>query len=320
MLNPLELMLITFVLVVLTFPFYINFLKKLSFGKQIRPEGPDSHYTKVGTPTMGGAPLVFIVAALTLLFNFNTLQTMIPLFTLITMGFLGMMDDVLNAKTGFGVKARQKLVWQVLVALAGVIYIQRHFDITQIKVPYLGIWEIGQVGFIILAVIAIVGTSNGVNLTDGLDGLAGGTLIFAFLAYCLIAVFNNQVYLAGFCACIIGGLIGFLWFNVHPADIFMGDSGSLALGATLGVVAIMTLQIAVLPIIGFVFLIETLSLILQVASFKTTGKRIFKMSPLHHHFELIGWPEERVTLRFWLIGALAGAIGLSLALVSMGEW
>jgi phospho-N-acetylmuramoyl-pentapeptide-transferase len=174
--------------------------------------------------------------------------------------------------------------------------------------------------WIVLAAIAIIGASNGVNITDGLDGLAGGTLIFAFIAYLVIAALNQplQPNLAVLCALIVGALLGFLWFNVHPAQIIMGDSGALSLGAVLAVTALITGQLPILPIIGIVFVLETGSVILQVISFQVWGRRILRMSPLHHHYELGGWNEEKITLRFWIVGALAAMLGVVLLFASIG--
>ena len=176
--------------------------------------------------------------------------------------------------------------------------------------------------YMVFAAVAIIAAANGVNLTDGLDGLAGGTLVFAFVAFVFVSLLNvpTQPNLALLCALIVGALLGFLWFNVHPAQVFMGDSGSLALGATLAVTALITGQILILPLVGLVFVIETLSVIIQVAYFKAThGKRIFRMSPLHYHYELIGWDEEKITLRFWIIGIIAGLIGVTLFLASINR-
>ena len=206
------------------------------------------------------------------------------------------------------------------MAIGAAIYIQNHFDIIGIRVPFVGDVIIGAVPWIIFAAIAIIGFSNGVNLTDGLDGLAGGTLIFAFVAFMIIALLNvpAQPNLALVCALIIGAILGFLWFNVHPAQIFMGDSGALSLGATLAVTALITGQILVLPLIGIIFVVEVLSDIIQIGYFKLShGKRVFRMAPLHHHFELGGWDEEKITLRFWIVGALAGMLGVTLFLASI---
>jgi phospho-N-acetylmuramoyl-pentapeptide-transferase len=198
--------------------------------------------------------------------------------------------------------------------------IQQTYAITAIAVPFVGAVPVDPTLYIAFAAFAIVAMANGVNLTDGMDGLAGGTLAFAFVAFMLIALFNvpQQENLALLCALIIGGLLGFLWFNVHPAQIFMGDAGSLALGATLAVIALITGQILILPLIGIIFVVETLSVIIQVAYFKATGgKRIFRMSPIHYHFELGGWDEEKVTIRFWIVGILAALLGLTFFFASV---
>ena len=176
--------------------------------------------------------------------------------------------------------------------------------------------------YIVFAAFAIIAASNGVNITDGLDGLAGGTLVFAFIAYLLVALLNEPVQpnLATLCALVVGALLGFLWFNVHPAQVIMGDSGSLAFGATLAVTALITAQVLLLPLVGLIFVIETASVVIQVGYFKLTGgKRIFRMSPLHYHYELIGWDEEKITLRFWIVGILAGLLGVTLFLASIKQ-
>ena len=226
------------------------------------------------------------------------------------MGALGALDDYLNARTGDGIRGRHKVIWQTVVALIAAFNIQRTYHITALAVPFIGAVDIPAWAYIVFAAFAIVATCNGVNLTDGLDGLAGGTLIFAFIAYLIIALLNAplaQPNLAVLSALIIGALLGFLWFNVHPAQVFMGDSGSLSLGATLAVTALITGQVLILPLIGVIFVVEAGSDIIQVGYFKLTGgERIFRMAPLHHHFELGGWDEEKVTLRFWIVGVLAG--------------
>ncbi|MGI8829658.1 MAG: phospho-N-acetylmuramoyl-pentapeptide-transferase, partial [Candidatus Limnocylindria bacterium] len=202
-------------------------------------------------------------------------------------------------------------------------YIQRHFDITGINVPGLGELVIGPLLFVLFVAFVIVGTSNAVDLTDGLDGLAGGVLIFSFVAYLLISLVAiegvkiAQPNLAIFCALVIGALVGFLWFNVHPAQIIMGDSGALSLGATLAVVATVNGQLPLLAVVGIVFFAVIMSVVLQVASFRLFGRRIFRIAPLHHHFELIGWAEEKITIRFWIVAALAGLLGFSIFLGSV---
>ena len=313
-------LLLSFALVVILMPPYIRLLRFLGFGKQIRQEGPQTHVVKLGTPTMGGVLIIAVVAAVAALLGALDASTYPPLAALLGVGALGAADDYLNAKTGEGITVRQKLLWQTVVAIVAAVYIQNHFDITGIRVPFVGDVIIGAVPYIVFSAIAIVGFSNGVNLTDGLDGLAGGTLIFAFVAFMIIALLNvpAQPNLALVCALVIGAVLGFLWFNVHPAQIFMGDSGALSLGATLAVTALITGQILVLPLIGIIFVVETLSDIVQIGYFKLSGgKRIFRMAPLHHHFELGGWDEEKITLRFWIVGVLAGLLGVTLFLASI---
>lgn len=310
--------------VVLLAPVYIRLLQRLGFGKAIRAEGPAAHAVKAGTPTLGGMLIVVVVMFLAMAMRLEDVSTLTPMLTLVGVGILGAIDDYVNVRTGFGVRGRYKLVWQTVVAILAAVYIQRHFDITAINVPLLGELAVGAVAVVVFVAFAIVAMSNAVNLTDGLDGLASGVLVFSFVAYLLIALVEvpglklSQPNLAVFCALLIGALLGFLWFNVHPAQIFMGDAGSLALGATLAVVATITGQLLLLVIIGVVFVANTVAVILQVASYQTRGKRIFRMAPLHHHFELIGWAEEKITLRFWIVAALAGLLGFSLFLASTG--
>jgi phospho-N-acetylmuramoyl-pentapeptide-transferase len=318
-------LLIAFLLGLLLGGPYINLLRRLRLGKQIRREGPQSHLTKQGTPTMGGVLLILIVAALSVvvfallpesLRGDYVAQTIMPVGAFIAVGVLGAVDDYVNIVYGFGIRGRHKLIWQLIVAVVAALYIQRHFAITGVFVPLVGDVEIGAIAFVIIAIIAIVGTSNGVNLTDGLDGLAGGTSVFAFLSFAFIAAARGFPWLVVLCCAIVGALLAFLWFNAHPAEYFMGDAGALALGATLATVALTTGFIVLLPVAGVIFMAETLSVILQVGSFKLRGKRIFRMAPFHIHFELLGWPEEKVTIRFWLIGALAGIVAAILAFVT----
>jgi phospho-N-acetylmuramoyl-pentapeptide-transferase len=302
---------------------YIQLLRRLRMGKQVRREGPASHLvTKQGMVTMGGVLFIFVTFALWLLVlvvlppderDDYLPQTLVPIGTLIAVGVLGFIDDYVNVLYGFGIRGRHKLVWQTIVALAAALYIQRHFNINGIYVPLYGEVIIGPVLFVLLAVFAIVAMSNGMNLTDGLDGLAGGTAVFAFLSFAFVAAARGYPWLVVFCGAMVGALLAYLWYNVHPADFMMGDVGSLALGATLTTIALTTGFILLLPIAGVIFVAETVSVVLQVGSFKLRGKRIFRMSPLHNHFELIGWPEEKTTIRFWLIGALAGIVAAILA-------
>jgi phospho-N-acetylmuramoyl-pentapeptide-transferase len=328
-------LLLAFACVVILMPPYIRLLRWLGLGKKIREEGPDSHQIKQGTPTMGGVLIVAVILALAFVFGALDVSTYSPLAVLALVGALGAFDDFLNARTGFGIRGRHKLVWQTVVAIGVAIYVQNHFGFNGVRVPFIGdvvdantIFipgfdrnvEIGAILFIIVAVIAIVGASNGVNLTDGLDGLAGGTLVFAFISFLIIALLNEprvQPNLALVCAIVIGAIVGFLWFNVHPAQVFMGDSGALSLGGMLAVVALITGQVLILPLIGIIFVLEVASDVIQVVSYKTRHKRVFKMAPLHHHFELGGWDEEKVTMRFWIVGALAGMLGVTLFVASI---
>jgi phospho-N-acetylmuramoyl-pentapeptide-transferase len=315
-------LILAFAGVVLLGPVYIGLLSRLGFGKQIRTDGPEGHIDKAGTPTMGGMLMVIVVMFLAMALHIEDISTLTPMLTLVGVGILGAIDDFVNVRTGFGMRGRYKLVWQTVVALLAGWYIQRHFFVTAINIPLVGEVVIGGLLFVLFVAFVIVGASNAVNLTDGLDGLAGGTLIFSFVAYLLIALVAvpgtklSQPNLAIFCALIIGALIGFLWFNVHPAQLFMGDAGALSLGATLAVVATITGQLPILSVIGIVFLAVIMSVVLQVVSYRLRGRRIFRMAPLQHHFELLGWAEEKITVRFWIVSALAGLVGFSLFLGS----
>ncbi|MFN8630802.1 MAG: phospho-N-acetylmuramoyl-pentapeptide-transferase [Chloroflexota bacterium] len=313
-------LLIAFFVVVILMPPYIRLLRHFGFAKQIREEGPQSHMVKWGTPTMGGVLLLAVVLVLYAILRPIQGGIIAPLATLASVGLLGAFDDYLNARTGEGIRARQKLLWQIVVAVAVAWQIQSTYQITGIRVPFIGDVAVAPAVYIPFAAFAIVAASNGVNITDGLDGLAGGTLAFAFVSFLIIALLNEptQPNIAFLSALIIGVLLGYLWFNVHPAQVFMGDSGSLSFGATLAVVALITGQILILPVVGFVFVMETMSDIIQIGYFKLSGgKRIFRMAPLHHHFELGGWDEEKIALRFWIIGILSGLLGVTLFLASI---
>jgi len=313
-------LLLAFALVVILMPPYIRLLQALGFGKRIRQEGPETHYVKEGTPTMGGLLIVLVVLAIFFFLRQPRADTFAPLAALAGVGALGAFDDYLNARTGEGIRARQKLIWLTVVAFVAAWQIQDTYNITAIAIPFLGNYLIAPWLYVLFGAFAIIAAANGVNLTDGLDGLSGGTVAIAFVAYMLIALLNQptQTDLALLCALIIGALLGFLWFNVHPAQIFIGDSGALSLGATLAVTALITGQIFVLPLIGIIFVVETASVLLQVAYFRATGgKRLFRMSPIHHHFELGGWDEEKITIRFWIVGILAALLGVTLFLATL---
>jgi phospho-N-acetylmuramoyl-pentapeptide-transferase len=315
-------LLLAFTGVLLLGPLYIGLLQRLGFGKRIRTDGPEGHQVKAGTPTMGGMLMVLVVMFLAMAMRIEDSVTLTPMLALVGVGILGAIDDYVNARTGVGMRGRWKLIWQTAVALLAAFYVQRHFNITVLNVPFLGEVVVGALFFALFMAFVIVGVSNAVNLTDGLDGLAAGVLIFSFVAYLLIALFDPpgrldpQPNLAIFCALITGALMGFLWFNVHPAQIFMGDSGSLGLGATLAVVATLSRQLPLLMIIGIVFFAVIMSVVLQVVSFRLRGRRIFRMAPLQHHFELIGWAEEKITVRFWIVSALAALLGFSVFLAA----
>jgi phospho-N-acetylmuramoyl-pentapeptide-transferase len=313
-------LLLAFALVVIFMPPYIRLLQAIGFGKRIRQEGPESHFVKEGTPTMGGLLIVLVVLGIYFFLRQPDAATFAPLAALAGVGALGAFDDYLNAKTGEGIKARQKLAWLTVVAFVAAWQIQQTYDIDAIPVPFFGPLAIDPWLYVGFGAFAIIAAANGVNLTDGLDGLSGGTVAIAFVAYMLIALLNTpaQPNLALLCALIIGALLGFLWFNVHPAQVFIGDSGALSLGATLAVTALITGQILVLPLIGIIFVLETASVILQVVYFRLTGgQRLFRMSPIHHHFELGGWDEEKITIRFWIVAILAALLGVTLFLATL---
>ena len=327
-------LLLAFACVVILMPPFLRLLHWLGMGKQIREDGPGTHLMKQGTPTMGGVLIVVVTLVLSGVFNAFDVSTYSPLFVLAVVGALGAGDDYLNARTGIGIRGRHKILWQLIVAIVVAVYVQNHFGFNGVRVPFIGDVtytasiqipltghgvELGAVFFILVAIVAIVGCSNGVNLTDGLDGLAGGTLGFAFISFLIIALLNQplQPNLAMVNAIAVGAIMGFLWFNVNPALVFMGDSGSLSLGGMLAVIALIEGQVLILPLVGIIFVLEVASDIIQVASYKLRGKRVFRMAPLHHHFELGGWDEEKITMRFWIVGALAGMLGVTLFVASI---
>ncbi len=273
-------------------------------------------------PTMAGVLIWVVVLVVTVLFNLSRSQTYLPLFALVAVGVLGLIDDAINVwgKTKLrGMRASFKLGWLVLIAGLGSWWFFSKLGFSMIHIPGRGDFEIGWL-YIPLFILVIVATANAVNITDGLDGLAGGLLTISFGAFGVLAFAQGQIGLAAFCLTVVGALLAFTWFNIYPARFFMGDTGSLALGATLGVIAMLTNSVLVLPIIGFVFVVETLSVIIQLISKKLRkGKKIFLSTPIHHHFEAIGWPETKVTMRFWVIGTVTAAIGLILGLIGMGR-
>ncbi|MDH5444887.1 MAG: phospho-N-acetylmuramoyl-pentapeptide-transferase [Gammaproteobacteria bacterium] len=314
-------------------PSMIKKLTSYKIGQTVRDDGPISHLTKAGTPTMGGALILVAIAVATLLWSdLSNRYVWVVLIVTLAFGVIGWVDDYkkLVKKDPEGLRSRYKYFWQSVFGMAAAIYLYKHASPveTQFIIPFVKDWgfQLGMVTFIGLTYLVIVGSSNAVNLTDGLDGLAilptvmvGSALgIFAYASgHVVFSKYLGIPYVPGvgevvvFCGALAGAGLGFLWFNTYPAQVFMGDIGALALGAALGVIAVLVRQELVLFIMGGVFVIETVSVILQVGSYKLTGKRIFRMAPLHHHFELKGWPEPRVIVRFWIITVILVLIGLA---------
>lgn len=305
-----------FFITVILSPLFIPFLRRLKFGQSIREEGPKSHQKKSGTPTMGGIMILLSVVATTWLmmkkYSQITVETYLLLFVTLGYGLLGFLDDFIKVvmKRNLGLTSKQKLAGQLLIAVIFYfVYRQEQFS-TVLHIPGTNVsFDLG-IGYLLLMLVMLVGGSNAVNLTDGLDGLLSGTAAIAFGAYAVLAWNQQQYDVAIFSVAVVGAVLGFLVFNAHPAKVFMGDTGSLALGGAIATVAMLTKLELLLVIIGGVFVIETLSVIIQVISFKTTGKRVFRMSPLHHHYELIGWSEWRVVVTFWAVGLLFAILGI----------
>jgi phospho-N-acetylmuramoyl-pentapeptide-transferase len=305
-----------FLITVLLSPIFIPFLRRLKFGQSIREEGPKSHQKKSGTPTMGGLMILVSIAITTFVmtskFAEPTVKTYLLLLVTFGFGLLGFLDDFIKVvmKRNLGLTSKQKLLGQIIIsAIFYFIFKQNEFS-TELTIPFFNFsFELGWFYFLFV-VFWLVGFSNAVNLTDGLDGLVSGTSAIAFGAFAVLAWSQSQFEIAIFSVAVVGAVLGFLVFNAHPAKVFMGDTGSLALGGAIATIAILLKLEILLVIIGLVFVIETMSVILQVISFKTTGKRIFRMSPLHHHYELIGWSEWRVVVTFWSVGLLCAILGI----------
>ena len=325
---------ISFLLAVVWGPLLIRLLRRYGIGKRIRIDGPRSHQKKLGTPTMGGLMIVVPVLLITIALNIYNLlgrtviggSILVPLGVMLAYAVIGGLDDIAGIRgmrRGEGYSARQKFLWEIplSLAIALVMFLLRFQFAGQVGAP--GVVLPISVGWawVPIAAFVIVSSANAVNLTDGLDGLAGIIVASAFVAYGVISLLQGQDYLVRFCFTVVGACFAFLWYNAHPAQMFMGDTGSLALGATLGTVALMTGQWLLLPVVALIPVAETMSVILQVFYFKYTrrrhgrGRRLFKMSPLHNHFELLGWSETQVVQRFWLVGLLAGMAGVALALL-----
>jgi phospho-N-acetylmuramoyl-pentapeptide-transferase len=332
---------LAFILAIVLFPRFIRLIKELKFTQKIRTKGllggaplfSALHAHKSGTPTMGGAVIIFSILAVIgfsrVLSYFGVLdhsilnrgETYLPIATLLFVGILGLIDDYLNIteKTAQkGLSAKVKFWSLVGFAILGAIWFAFKLEWSIIHLPGIGDFDIG-LWYAPLFIFVVVGTSNAVNISDGLDGLAGGLLAIAFGVFAVISYFYGLPILAVFCSIIVGTLVSFLWFNVPPAKIYMGDTGSLALGATLGVIAMLTNSVIILIIVCGVFIIETLSVILQLFWKKKFRKKLFKIAPIHHHFEAVGWSETQITTRFWIIGAGCGIFGLILGVLGMGN-
>jgi phospho-N-acetylmuramoyl-pentapeptide-transferase len=314
-------------------PIMIRRLSRYKIGQSIRQDGPQSHFSKAGTPTMGGALILVSIAVSTLLWgDLSNRYVWAVLLTTVAFGLIGFVDDYkkLVLRNSKGLAARYKYLWQSVFGLGAAVFLYTTASLpveTHYIVPFFKqvVIDLGA-GYIILTYLVIVGSSNAVNLTDGLDGLAilptvlvGGALgIFAYVSgnanfseYLGIPFVPKVGELVVFSGALVGAGLGFLWFNAYPAQVFMGDVGALALGAALGMMAVLVRQEMVLMVMGGVFVMETVSVMLQVLSFKLTGKRIFRMAPLHHHFELKGWPEPRVIVRFWIVTVILVLVGLA---------
>jgi phospho-N-acetylmuramoyl-pentapeptide-transferase len=320
--NQVTLVIITaltsFLACLLVGPFTIKLLRRLKFGQSIREEGPQSHLKKAGTPTMGGVIILFAILVGLLVTRPFTPQIVGLLFLTLGFGLVGLVDDliIIITKKNLGLKARQKLLAQFIIAgLVMAYYIWRLEIPTTQLVPFFNLNLVfmpglaGTILFFLCGIIYITGFSNAVNFTDGLDGLAGGTTAIAAISLGALTLLRGQFELAVFSFAIAGACFGFVWFNGPPAQVFMGDTGSLALGAGISGIAVLSQFTLVLPVIGGIFVAELFSVIIQVASYKTTRKRVFRMSPIHHHFELGGMVESQIMIRFWIIGLILGALG-----------
>ncbi len=318
-------------------PAFIRFLIRRKLGKSIRAEGNTPvftalHQKKSGTPTMGGLIIWVPVLALALIFaalakffpdsvfdRLNFLdrgQTWLPIGAMVIAGIVGAFDDVFNilklGPNGGGFSVKMRLFLYSLIAVGGAWWLYYKLEWTTINIP--GVGDLG-LWYIPLFILVVVATSFSLNETDGLDGLAGGVALTAFAAYAMIAFMHGNIELTMFIAAILGTLLAFVWFNIYPAMFFMGDTGSMALGTTLGIIAMLTNTVYILPVIAIILVIESASVIIQMLSKKYRGKKIFLSTPIHHHFEALGWPEAKITMRFWIISAMAAAVGLVLAVV-----
>ena len=328
----------SFALVAMLIPAYYRLLLKWGVRKQLREETADGkaaiifrqlHKNKEGTPTMGGV-LIWLVVALIVLLSpvaqwlgithfslFNRNETYLPVFTLMATAVLGLIDDYLNIHgTQKGLRVKPKFLWLILFGILGGLWFHFKLGFDFIHIPGIGNITIG-VWYILLFAFIVVASANAVNFTDGLDGLAAGLIVVAFVALGIIAYLQGLIILTAFCALIVGATLAFLWFNIPPALFYMGDTGALALGATMGVIAMMTNSAFLLPFVAFIFMIEGLSSLIQLTWKKFLGKKLFLIAPLHHHFEALGWPEEKVVMRFWIVGGFMAALGVILEVLSL---
>ena len=312
---------VAFLVTVVLGPKFIEFLQSRTFGQFVREEGPQTHLIKAGTPTMGGiVMLTGLLGALVVVARPNV-ATLTTLLLVAVVAGIGLYDDwqKISKKRPEGLSARYKFLLLTLAVVLADVLAVRYVGVTQtVLVPYfdrslvLGPGVVGIALFSVFLLLVIAGTTNAVNLTDGLDGLAAGAAAIALLAYTAIAFLERQYDVAVICGAMVGSIVGFLWYNAHPADIFMGDTGSLAIGGVLAAAAVLTKTELLLPIVGGLFVLEALSVIVQVFVFKLTGRRVFKMAPIHHHFEFLGWDENKVVVRFWIAQAAFSSVGFFL--------
>jgi phospho-N-acetylmuramoyl-pentapeptide-transferase len=304
-------------------PRFIEYLRFKEFGQQIREEGPEEHHEKAGTPTMGGLIIFTAIAIPYLVLSDRDTQSLAVFGVALGCAAIGFIDDFLKItrRRSLGLSARWKLLWQAGLAL-GLWYVARHSvgldSSLEVRISHASL-DIPDFIYPVVIFLVIAGSSNAVNLTDGLDGLAAGCCAIVLLAYTAITfITTGQHSLSLLCACLVGGCIGFLWFNSFPASIFMGDTGSLGLGGAIGALAVMTQTEILLIVTGGIFVIEALSVALQVATFKALRRRVLLMAPVHHHFELMAWSETKIMLRFWIIAAVCAGIGFTLYQQSIG--
>ncbi|WP_100487596.1 phospho-N-acetylmuramoyl-pentapeptide-transferase [Sporolactobacillus pectinivorans] len=318
LLFPLIGLAISFLITLIFAPLFIPLLRRLHFGQYIRTEGPKSHQKKAGTPTMGGVifllSLLITIVIMALKYHVADQNTYMLLFVSLGFGLVGLLDDFIKIvmKRNMGLTSKQKMLGQLIIAFVFFYFVTRFDYSTYLSVPGTG-WTINLYWlYPIFVIFILIGVPNATNLTDGMDGLLSGLAAISFAAYAVIAFASMKLGIALFATVMLGALLGFLIFNAHPARVFMGDTGSLAIGGALAGMAILTGTEILLAVIGGVYVIETLSVMIQVVSFKTTGKRVFRMSPIHHHFELGGWSEWKVVTVFWMAGLILAIIGVYL--------